>query len=267
MMRASPGNGSVVSASDLSIRYRTRTSRSHFLAVDGVSFDIGAREMLAIVGDSGAGKSTLAAAVALSAGCGSVDTGFPEICGGSLSVLGARVRRMGAYRRNRLSGRVGYLAQDGADRLKPFLTVGENVAEPILARNRRFSRADASAMVATMVDTVHLPLSAIDRMPHELSRGYRQRVALARALILQPPLLVADDPTSGLDLTVRVGVLEMLRQLQAEWGFSALVVSNDRGIRRLSERVAVMHRGIIIGIGLVDELRSGPCAPYLPEEA
>jgi ABC-type dipeptide/oligopeptide/nickel transport system, ATPase component len=264
-MPRSSGNGSVVSAKDLSIRYRTRDSRSHMLAVDGVSFELQHRETLAVTGESGAGKSTLAAAVALGAGHGTRDRGYPEICGGSLTVLGAKARRMSSYRRNRLVGRVGYLAQGGAEALKPFLTVGENVAEPVFARDRRFSPAEAASLVATIVDAVHLPLGVIPKLPHELSQGHRQRVALARALILRPPLLVADAPTSGLDPTVREGVLDVLRELQGDWGFAALVVSNDPGISRFTQRVAVMRHGIIVGIGSIAELRSGPCAAYLPE--
>jgi peptide/nickel transport system ATP-binding protein len=261
------GRGSAVSARDLSIRYRTRNARSHVLAVGGVTIDVADGEALALMGDSGAGKSTLAAAVALSAGHGELNTGYPEICGGTLAVLGAGVRRMGPHRRKVLARRIGYLPQDGADRLKPYLTVGENVAEPIFDRNRRFSQHDAAGLVATMVDAVHLPLASITAMPHELSRGHRQRVALARALILQPDLLVADGPTNGMDLIVRVAVMDTLRRLHEEWGFSALIVSNDPNITRVTTRVAVMRRGIIIGIGSVDELRAGPCAPYLPEVA
>ncbi|GAB3034160.1 hypothetical protein GCM10027052_09710 [Parafrigoribacterium mesophilum] len=266
-MSAPSGRDSAVSARDLSIRYRTRNARSHVRAVDGVTLDIASGEILALMGDSGAGKSTLAATVALSAGHGELDSGYPEICGGSLAVLGAGVRRMGPRRRHLLARRIGYLPQDGADRLKPYLTVGENVAEPIFDRDRRFSQQEAAGIVATMVDAVHLPLAVITRMPQELSRGHRQRVALARALILQPDLLVADGPTNGMDVTVRVAVMDTLRRLHREWGFSALVVSNDPNITRLTTRVAVLRRGIIIGIGSVDELRAGPCAPYLPEPA
>jgi ABC-type glutathione transport system ATPase component len=111
------GRGSAVSARDLSIRYRTRNARSHVLAVGGVTIDVADGEALALMGDSGAGKSTLAAAVALSAGHGELNTGYPEICGGTLAVLGAGVRRMGPYRRKVLARRIGYLPQDGADRL------------------------------------------------------------------------------------------------------------------------------------------------------
>lgn len=266
-MPVAPGRDCAVCARDLSIRYRTRDARSHVLAVDGVTLDVASGQILALVGDAGAGKSTLAAAVALWAGHGERSSGYPEICGGSLTVLGARVRRMGPHRRHVLARRIGYLPQDGADRLKPYLTVGENVAEPIFDRNRRFDQHEAAGIVATMVDAVHLPLAAITAMPHELSRGHRQRVALARALILQPDLLVADGPTNGMDLSVSIAVMEALRRLHGQWRFSALVVSNDPNITRLTTHVAVMRRGIIIGIGSVDELRAGPCAPYLPKLA
>lgn len=252
-----------VRARDLSIRFRTRTSRSHVLAVDGVTFEIAPNEILALLGESGSGKSALAWAVAGSHRLGTLDTGYPEICGGSLGVLGRELRHHG-IRGRRTRNRIGYLPQDGADRLKPFLTVGENVAEPIFMRNRHADAREAAGLVAAMVDSLLLPLAAIPKMPYELSRGARQRVALARAMILEPALLVADEPTASVDVAVRAGVFDMLRESQRTSRFSALVVSNDRNVTRLTTRMAVMRRGIMIGIGPADELRAGPCAPYLP---
>lgn len=247
---------------DLSIRFRTRTSRSHVLAVDGVTFQIAPNEVVALLGESGSGKSALAWAVAGSRRRGTLDTGYPEVCGGSLRVLGRETRRRGS--RHRPDGRIGYLPQDGGDRLKSFLTVGENIAEPIFMRNRHADAREAAGSVAAMVDQLLLPLAAIPKMPYELSRGARQRVALARAMILEPALLVADEPTAGVDVAVRSGVFDMLRERHRTSGFSALVVSNDPNLGRLTTRVAVMQRGIMIGSGPADELRAGPCAPYLP---
>lgn len=263
-MRPARDAEAAVSAADLSIRYRTRNSRSHFLAVNGVTFEIGRGEVLGLIGESGSGKSTLAAAVAAQAGHGSVDQGFPEICGGSLSVYGTGLRRIGPRKRDRLRVRVGYLAQDGADRLKPSFTVAENVAEPIYLRDRRFDETEAAAIVATAIDAVRLPLGVMAQLPHELSSGQRQRVALAKALVLEPSLLVADEPARGVDVTVRGSVLEMIRDLQAARDFSALLVSSDLAVvGQVASRVAVLHRGIIVGIGSVDELLADPCHPYL----
>ncbi len=159
---------------------------------------------------------------------------------------------------------VGYLAQDGAERLDARLTVAENVAEPIYSRDRHFSARDAGIAVATLVDAVRLPLGLMTRYPFELSSGQRQRVALARALILEPKLLVADEPTRGVDVTVRSGTLEILKELRDERGFSAIIVSSDLGvIEQVSERVLVLHRGTAIGLGPINGVLSQPIHPYL----
>ena len=253
-----------VSAHDLSVHYRSRNSASYTVAVNGVSYDIREGEVLGVVGESGAGKSTLALAVAAQCGRGHLDDGIAEICGGSLSVYGTQVRGIGARQRSRLTLRVGYLPQDGAVRLDPRLTVAENVAEPIFQRDRRFDQYEAADAVAALIDSVHLSLSMMTRMPYELSSGQRQRVALARALILEPTLLVADEPTRGVDATVRTGVLDVIRDLQSQRGFSALVVSSELGVvERIADRVAVLHHGIMIGLGTLDSVLDAPAHPYL----
>lgn len=254
----------VVRADDLSIHYRSRDVRSRYLAVAGVSFEVAPGEILGVVGESGSGKSTLAAAIALQADWGGQESGHPEICGGSLKVLGTELRRIGSRRRDRLQLSVGYLAQDGAEHLDARLTVAENVAEPIYSRDRRFSSREAGIAVATLVDAVRLPLGLMNRYPFELSSGQRQRVALARSLILGPRLLVADEPTRGVDATVRTGVLDVIRELQAEQEFSAVIVSSDLAVTSyLAERVVVMSRGTVVGLGPINGVLADPIHPYL----
>lgn len=254
----------VVSARDLSVHYRTRDSASYTLAVSGVSFDIVEGEILGLIGEAGSGKSTLALSVAARSGRGLLDDGVAEICGGSLRVYGTEVRGIGARQRNRLTLRVGHLAQDGALRLDPRLTVAENVAEPIFQRDRRFDQYEAADAVAALIDSVRLSLGMMNKMPYELSSGQRQRVALARALILEPTLLVADEPTRGVDATVRTGVLDVIRDLQEEKKFSALVVSSDLSvIDQVADRVAVLHRGVLVGLGTLDAVLDSPTHPYL----
>jgi ABC-type glutathione transport system ATPase component len=255
-----------VSARDLSVHYRTRNSASYSLAVSGASFDIADGEVLGLLGESGSGKSTLALTVAARAGRGLVDDGIPEICGGTLSLYGVEARGITLRQRNRLTLRVGYLPQDGALRLDPRLTVAENVAEPIYQRDRRFDQYEAADAVAALIDAVRLSLGMMTRMPHELSSGQRQRVALARALILDPTLLVADEPTRGVDATVREGVLDVIRELQAERGFSALIVSSDIGVvDRVADRVAVLQHGVMIGLGTLDSVLAAPTHQYLKD--
>ncbi len=263
-MSASGEQLPVVVADDLSIEYRSNATTSEFLAVRGVSFDLRQGEILGLVGESGSGKSTLARAIAGLAGSGTSGSGVPRICGGSLSVLGRSMRHIGPHGRDRITLRVGHLAQDGAETLNSTFTIAENVAEPIYRRDKRFNTREAADAVAYLIDAVHLPLSVMNRMPWELSSGQRQRVALARALILEPALLVADEPTRGVDAAVRDGVLEAVRRLQAEREFSALVVTSDLAVATgLGPRLAVMKGGILVGLGEAETMLDHPYDDYL----
>lgn len=254
----------VVAARDLSVHYRSRDALSYHLAVDGVSFDILPGDVLGVVGEAGSGKSTLALTVAGLADRQTLEEGSPEICGGELRVYGTDMRNLTKRKRDRLTLVTGYLAQDAAVRLNPQLTVGENVAEPIFQRDRRFNQREAAEAVATLVDSVRLPLSMLDRYPFELSSGQRQRVALAKALILEPTFLVVDEPTRGVDATVRDGVVGVLRELQQQRRFAAMVVSSDlEVVTALTRRVAVLDRGVLIGIGDLDSMLATPQHPYL----
>ncbi|HEY1532310.1 MAG TPA: dipeptide/oligopeptide/nickel ABC transporter ATP-binding protein [Galbitalea sp.] len=250
-----------VRADDLSIRYTASRSTSRHQAVNGVSFEIPQGEILAVIGESGSGKSSLARAVAGMAGTGGPN---PIISGGSLEVLGIPVRDISQRKRDRLTLKIGYVPQDAGAALDGRLTVGENVAEPIYSRDENFDQLEAGIAVATVIDAVRLPLTTMNSYPHELSRGQRQRVAIAKALILEPSLLVADDPTAGIDVTVRGTILDIIANLHKDRSFSALIVSHTVSeVRRFGDRVAVMHRGMIVGIGAVDEVLDSPQHEYV----
>jgi ABC-type glutathione transport system ATPase component len=261
-------NGPAVVADDVSIEYRASGGGRPIRAVDGVSFRVAQGDILAVLGGAGSGKSTLAAAIAghLATHREGDAAARRHIVGGELRVLGQPVRhlRAGSRRRTRLTGLIGYLPQDAADRLSPDLTVGETIAEPIYARDRRFDRKEAGLMVARLVDAVHLPLGVMRATTWELSSGQRQRVALARALILEPQLLVADEPARGVDVLVRQAVLEALTNLHRDRRFSAVVVSSDlREARALADRVAVLSQSRLVGLGTFDEVLDDPVDPYV----
>lgn len=251
-----------VVARDLSLRYPSDNPDTRSVAVNGVSFDIAPGQILAVVGETGSGKSTLARAVALEADLSHEDS--PVISGGSLSVLGTEVRGIGRRARDRTLLSVGYLRQEAGDFLEPRLTVGENVAEPIFSRDRKFDQDEAGYAVATLIDAVRLPLSTMNKYPHELSKGQRQRVAIAKALILEPTLLVADDPTAGIDVTVRSTILDIIVDLQKQREFAALIVTADLAeVRRVSTQVAIMHGGIFVGLGELESVLATPHHPYV----
>ena len=251
-----------VVATDISVRYRQRGSARAAHAIDGVTFSIERGETLAVLGESGSGKSTLARILAAEADFDAHDS--PRITGGELRVLGTSVRRIGDHRRNRLRSRIGYVPQGAGSLLLPHLTAGESIAEPIFVRDRKFSQSKAGMIVATLVDAVRLPMGTMNKFPYELSAGQRQRIAIARALVLEPDLLVADDPTSGVDVTARPAIIEILHELQNDLDFSAFVVtSNLHEVENLSRRVMIMCRGEVVGRGDIDEVLADPQHPYV----
>jgi len=264
----------VVSASDVTIEYAGGRGRLRHRAIDGVTFDIARGELLGLVGETGSGKSTLARTIAgyTARGLGSKGAarmGIPiddmaDIVGGSLDVLGVKLRSMRMRDRYRITFDVGYLPQGAGRMLMPGYTIAENVGEPLLARDRHFDRRELGVRVAELIDAVQLPLGVMDRYPHELSSGQRQRVAIARSLILEPLLWVADEPTAGVDVTVRGPVLDTILEVQSEHEFSALIISHDAAVTaRLTDRVAVLQGGGLVGLGRLEEVLTRPIHPYV----
>jgi ABC-type glutathione transport system ATPase component len=256
------GDTAAVTADDLCAHYPGERRGARGLSLNGVSFRLPQGHILGVVGEAGSGKSTLARAVA---GLSGLNVhGSPRISGGSLRVLGTEVRGIRSRGRDRLALRVGYLPQDAGALLDPHRTVGENVAAPIYARDRHFNSKEAGVIVATLIDSVHLPLGILTKYPHELSRGQRQRVALARALVLEPSLLIADDPTMGVDLLVRGAILDVIGELRATREFSALIIAHEVGeLRRITDRVMVMHQGMTVALGTIDSVLADPRHPYV----
>lgn len=253
-----------VSVQDLSVDYPGRKARESHRAVRGVSFDVGVGEIVGLVGESGSGKSTLTKTIAGLAGGSSGGDGIPEITGGNITVLGEPMRTITRRRRTRLTFSIGYLPQDAGETLDSQLTIGENIAEPIFSRDRRFDQREAGKRVYTLVDAVALPTTVIAKFPHEVSGGQRQRAAIARSLVLGPRLLVADEPTAGVDVLSRGAVLDLLLELQRRGQFSAIVVSHDAAVAaRLSQRIVVLSHGAVVGLGPIDEVLATPEHPYV----
>jgi peptide/nickel transport system ATP-binding protein len=259
-----PFSEPVIVADDLSLTYPARSGRPEVRAVDGLSFTLREGEVLAVLGASGSGKSTLAQGLAGLAYAHRPPEGRPAIAGGELAVLGERIKSLSARRRDRLTASVGYLSQRDGDELNPDLTVGEAIAQPLYERDRRFDRREAGRLVSTLVDAVHLPLGTMLKQTWELSAGQRQRVALARSLVLEPQLLIADEPARGVDVIVRRSVLELLRTLHGNRRFSAVVVTSSVDeARAVTDRMAVLRQGRLVGYGDIDEVLRTTVDPYV----
>jgi peptide/nickel transport system ATP-binding protein len=250
---AAGGSEALVVADQLVIEYPGRLGRGGFRAVDGVSFRIGAREVLGLVGESGSGKTTIGRAIG----------GLTKITGGSLSVLGQEM--LGVHERTfrPLRHDIGFVFQDPATSFNPLLTIAECVAEPLIVHGTAGDAAAARSRVDELLEAVQLPKSFGDRFPHELSGGQRQRASLARAIALQPKLLIADEPTSALDVSVQARVLELFAELQREFGFAALFISHDLAVvDLLADRIAVLFKGQLVEEGTGEEVLVAPKHPY-----
>jgi oligopeptide transport system ATP-binding protein len=221
-------------------------------AVDGVSFTLGRGEILGLVGESGSGKSTVANCVLR----------LTEPTEGRIVVNGTDVTHLSRRQMRPLRRELHMVFQDPYSSLNPRMTVGDIVGEPV--RLHRIAKGRAlDATVATMLDTVGLRAELRYRYPHELSGGQRQRVGLARALVLRPSVLVADEPVSALDVSVQASILNLLRDLQQDMGFSCLFITHDLAtVEFLCDRVAVMYLGEIVELAGREELFRNPQHPY-----
>ncbi|MCU1406146.1 MAG: glutathione transporter ATP-binding protein [Glaciihabitans sp.] len=243
----------VVVARDLVIEYPGRFGRGGFRAVDGVSLQIHAGEVLGLVGESGSGKTTIGRAIG----------GLTKITGGSLNVLGTEMLGVRERTFKPLRSDIGFVFQDPASSFNPLLTIAECVAEPLLVHGKAGDAASARPRVNELLEAVQLPRAFGDRYPHELSGGQRQRASLARSLALNPTLLIADEPTSALDVSVQARVLELFTELQKDLGFAALFISHDLAVvDLLADRIAVLYHGKLVEEGTGAEVLGAPQHPY-----
>jgi oligopeptide/dipeptide ABC transporter ATP-binding protein len=222
-------------------------------ALDGVSLDIGVGDAIAIVGESGCGKTTLGR---LMLKLTEPTTGTIAFDGSALG--GLRAEALRAFRRQ-----AQLVFQNPFDALNPRFTIYRAVAEPLL--NAGIDRAEHADLVARAFRRVHLPDldRYLDRYPHQLSGGQLQRVVLARALVLDPRFLVADEPVSMLDVSVRAGILALMREVREAMGLTAVYISHDLAlVRYLCERTVVMYLGAVVEDGPTAEIVRNPRHPY-----
>ena len=242
----------VLDFDDVVIEYPKHGRVSAFRAVDHVSLQVHAGEVLGLVGESGSGKTTL----------GRAAIGLLPITEGTLTVVGQNISKAGREDIRRLHKQAGIVFQDPASSLNPRMPVGESIGEPLLLAKKMTGQA-LFTEVERLLDSVELPRAYRGRFPHELSGGQKQRVGIARAIALKPQLLIADEPTSALDVSVQARVLQLLQNLQQEMQFACLFITHDLAvIDVLANRIAVMHQGKIVEVGTRDEILRNPKEPY-----
>jgi len=230
-----------------------RGERPVVRALEGVSFDIGAGDAIAIVGESGCGKTTL----------GRLMLKLAEPTAGTIAFAGQTLSGLAGSALRDFRRQAQLVFQNPFDALNPRFTIYRAVAEPLL--NAGIDKAEHMERVASAFRRVHLPdlERYLDKYPHQLSGGQLQRVVLARALVLTPRFLVADEPVSMLDVSVRAGILTLMREVRDAMGLSAVYISHDLAlVKYLCERTLVMYLGRIVEDGPTDEIVRRPSHPY-----
>ncbi len=236
--------------SGLAVQYRRRSSTVR--ALDGVDLQVWPGETVGLVGESGSGKSTVGRAL----------LGLAPVAAGSVRFAGRDVTHLGGKARRALYRDVQVVFQDPYSSLNPSRTIGRTLAEPLEASGLR-DRAAVRRRVAEMLELVHLPSDAADRLPEHFSGGQRQRIAIARALIVEPKLVVCDEPVSALDLSVQAQILNLLRELQLASQVSYVLISHDlEVVRHLCDRVVVLYRGRVMETGTAARVAHEPAQPY-----
>jgi len=241
------------------LRVEFPTRRGTLLALDDVSFDIAPGEILGVVGESGAGKSLTGAAI----------IGLLEppgrVAGGEIRLSGERIDHLSPEAMRKIRGRrIGAIFQDPLTSLNPLYTVGQQLVETIRV-HLGVDATEARRRAIALLQETGIPAAEqrIDQYPHQFSGGMRQRVVIALALAAQPQLIVADEPTTALDVSIQAQIIALLKKLTKDHGASVMLVTHDMGvIAEACDRVAVMYAGRIVEIGPVAEVIHRPAHPY-----
>ncbi|HEY9336430.1 MAG TPA: ABC transporter ATP-binding protein [Kribbella sp.] len=246
----------LLSVRDLRVEFAT--SGGVVTAVDGASFDVDAGETVALLGESGSGKSVTAQAL-----LGIVPKPAGRVCGGSISYDGRDLLAPGAAKG--LRGReIAMVFQDPLSSLNPVFRVGAQIGE-MFRRHRGASRREARAAALDLMQRVGIPAASkrLDDYPHQFSGGMRQRVMIAMALALSPRLLIADEPTTALDVTVQAQIMQLLTRLQSEEGMSLVLITHDLGVvADVADRVVLMYAGRVVETGPLREVYEHSAHPY-----
>jgi len=243
---------------DLKVHFNVRQGMLNFKpkktlkAVDGVSLELRKGEILGLVGESGCGKSSLGRAIIR----------LIDPTSGSVEIEGVNFLDLEGKALRSARTQIQMIFQDPYASLDPRMTVFDILAEPLRA-HRKLSNQELSAKVQKSLDLVGLNLKSARKYPHEFSGGQRQRVAIARALILDPKVIIADEPVSSLDVSVQAQILNLLKDIQKQLGLSMIFISHNLAVvKYISDRIAVMYLGKIVETATREELYSSPKHPY-----
>ncbi|WP_415951160.1 ABC transporter ATP-binding protein [Streptomyces sp. KLOTTS4A1] len=243
---------------DLHVEFKTRDGIVN--AVNGVSYSVKAGETLAVMGESGSGKSVTAQAI-----MGIIDMPPGRIPKGEILYRGQDLLKMSDEERRKIRGsKIAMIFQDALSALNPVLSVGYQLGE-MFRVHRGMSKKEAKAKAIELMDKVRIPAAKerVNDYPHQFSGGMRQRIMIAMALALEPDLIIADEPTTALDVTVQAQVMDLLSELQAEYGMSLILITHDMGVvADTADKTAVMYAGRIVEQSPVHDLYKAPAHPY-----
>ncbi|MEU1818745.1 ABC transporter ATP-binding protein [Streptomyces roseifaciens] len=243
---------------DLHVEFRTRDGVAK--AVNGVTYSVRAGETLAVLGESGSGKSVTAQAV-----MGILDSPPGRVTGGEVLFRGRDLLTMGGEARRRIRGaKLSMIFQDALSALNPVMSVGAQLGE-MFSVHDGMTRKDSRDKAVQLMERVRIPAAAerAGDYPHQFSGGMRQRIMIAMALALEPDLVIADEPTTALDVTVQAQVMDLLAELQREYNMGLILITHDLGVvADVADRIAVMYAGRIVETAPVHQLYAAPAHPY-----
>ncbi|MCX5204431.1 ABC transporter ATP-binding protein [Streptomyces sp. NBC_00237] len=243
---------------DLHVEFKTRDGVAK--AVNGVNYSVDEGETLAVLGESGSGKSVTAQAV-----MGILDMPPGRIPQGEILFEGQDVLKLKEEQRRKIRGaQMAMIFQDALSSLNPVLSVGEQLGEMFVV-HRGMSKKDSRAKAVELMDRVRIPAAKerVGQYPHQFSGGMRQRIMIAMALALEPKLIIADEPTTALDVTVQAQVMDLLAELQRELNMGLILITHDLGVvADVADKIAVMYAGRIVETAPVKEIYANPAHPY-----
>ena len=242
----------ILEVSNLEVRFPVGSflKRSHLLGVAGVSFTLSPGKTMAIVGESGSGKTTLARAI----------NGLQAISAGSVTVDGQRIDGLSGREMKPLRRTMSMMFQDPVGSLSPRMKVGDLVSEPFHIHQVSFNREEETERLLSLVG---LNMDFASRFPHQLSGGQARRVGVARALALNPKLIIADEPTAGLDVSVQGEVLNLLNDLRERLGLAMMIITHNlHVVHHVADEMAVMYLGRFVETGSTEQVFSAPTHPY-----